>query len=118
MIIGHGIDLQNISAIENAYQRHHSFASRVLTKQEKEKFESLKGQRRMTYLAGRWAGKEALSKALGTGIGQLSFQDIEILNDDKGVPYFSKLNFDGKAHISISHSGDYVEASVILEDVR
>lgn len=117
MIIGHGIDLQEISAVEKAYERHERFAAKVLTAKELERFNELTGKRKMSYLAGRWAGKEAFSKAWGTGIGPVSFQDLEILSDDKGAPYFSQSPHKGRVWISISHSGNFVTASVILEEV-
>ena len=85
MIFGHGIDLQEISAVKKAYDRNPRFAKKVLTPKEWERFESLSGNRQMSYLAGRWAGKEAFSKAWGTGIGAVGFKDIEILTNDKGV---------------------------------
>lgn len=116
MIIGHGIDLQDISAIEKAYQRNPRFANRVLTEQEFAIFEQFPLKRKMSYLAGRWSAKEAFSKAMGTGIGKLGFQDIEILNDTKGRPILTKSPFEGTTFISISHSGQYVQASVILEE--
>ncbi len=117
MIRGHGIDLQAISAIAKAQDKHPRFAERVLTPGELAVFEQKPKQAQMAYLAGRWAAKEAFSKALGTGIGKtVGFQDLEILSDDKGAPYFSQLPYEGKAFISISHSGDFVQASVILEE--
>lgn len=116
MIIGHGIDLQEISAVKRAYDRNPHFAKKVLTPKEWERFESLSGSRQMSYLAGRWAGKEAFSKAWGTGIGAVGFKDIEILNNDKGAPVVTQSPFEGKVFISISHSGDFVQASVILEE--
>lgn len=72
--------------------------------------------------AGFWAVKEAVSKALGTGIGQeCSFFDIKIYKDNKGAP---KLSFSKKlvenfqlidANLSITHDGDYAIAVVILQ---
>ncbi|MGV3081976.1 holo-ACP synthase [Streptococcus dysgalactiae] len=116
MIVGHGIDLQDMSAVEKVYQRNPRFAQKVLTKQEMAVFEGYPYKRQISYLAGRWAGKEAFAKAMGTGIGQLTFQDIEILNDAKGRPLLTQSPFEGRVFISISHSGDYVQASVILEE--
>ena len=116
MIIGHGIDLQDIAAVQRAHERSSRFASKVLTFKELEIFTSLKGRRQVEYLAGRWAAKEAFSKAMGTGIGPVGFQDLEILNDAQGAPYFSKSPFSGKVWISISHKGDLVSTSVILEE--
>lgn len=116
MMIGHGIDLQEISAIEQAYQKRPNFAKKVLTDKELERFSSLTGKRQMEYLAGRWSAKEAFAKAMGTGIGQLGFQDIEIVNDAKGAPQLTCPQFSGKIWLSISHSANFVVASVVLEE--
>ena len=116
MIKGHGIDIQEIGAVKKAYEKRPRFADKVLTEKEKERFEGLAVKRQMEYLAGRWAAKEAFAKAMGTGIGPVTFHDLEILSDEKGAPYFSKSPFDGKVWISISHSGNLVSASVILEE--
>ncbi|MCK1235692.1 holo-ACP synthase [Streptococcus uberis] len=118
MIIGHGIDLQEISAVEKAYKRQPRFAQKVLTQKEFDIFEAYKGKRQISYLAGRWSAKEAFAKAMGTGIGNLSFQDIEVLSDEKGKPFINRSPFIGKAWISISHSGDFVQSSVILEEEK
>lgn len=118
MIIGHGIDLQEISAVEKAYKRQPRFAQKVLTQKEFDIFEAYKGKRQISYLAGRWSAKEAFAKAMGTGIGKLSFQDIEVLSDEKGKPFINRSPFTGKAWISISHSGDFVQSSVILEEEK
>lgn len=117
MIIGHGIDLQSIDAIEKAYVKNERFAQRILTDRELLLFDSKKSFRRqMEFLAGRWAAKEAFSKALGTGIGSLGFKDIEIVSDDRGAPMISKSPFEGRCFVSLSHSGNFVQASVILEE--
>ena len=116
MIVGHGIDIEALASIQNAVEKREGFARRVLTDKEMERFASLKGRRQIEYLAGRWSAKEAFSKALGTGIGKLGFQDLEILNNERGAPYFSKSPFSGKVWLSISHTDQFVTASVILEE--
>ena len=116
MIVGHGIDIEELASIQNAVEKREGFAQRVLTDKEMERFASLKGRRQVEYLAGRWSAKEAFSKAMGTGIGKLSFQDLEILNNERGTPYFSKSPFSGKVWLSISHTDQFVTASVILEE--
>lgn len=116
MIVGHGIDLQDIKAIERAREKHQGFSKKVLTAKEFERYQDLQGRRQLEYLAGRWAVKEAFSKALGVGIGIVGFQDIEVLNDRQGAPYIAKSPFSGKIWLSISHSGEFVQASVILEE--
>ena len=72
------------------------------------------------HLAGRFAAKEAVSKALGCGIGEISWQEIEILNDERGMPV---LRLHGKAaeracrmgltewSISITHLKEYAAAT-------
>ena len=107
MIKGHGIDIEEISSIQKVYEKNARFARKVLTAAEFDRFE---------YLAGRWSAKEAFSKAWGTGIGCVTFQDLEILNDEKGAPIFSKSPFSGKVWVSLSHTDNVVTASVILEE--
>ena len=116
MIVGHGIDIEALASIQNAVEKREGFAQRVLTEKEMERFSSLKGRRQFEYLAGRWSAKEAFSKAIGTGIGKLGFQDLEVLNNERGAPYFSKSPFSGKVWLSISHTDQFVTASVILEE--
>ena len=116
MIVGHGIDIEELASIQNAVEKREGFAQRVLTDKEMDRFASLKGRRQMEYLAGRWSAKEAFSKAMGTGIGKLGFQDLEVLNNERGAPYFSKSPFSGKVWLSISHTDQFVTASVILEE--
>ena len=116
MIVGHGIDIEALASIQNAVEKREGFAQRVLTNKEMERFASLKGRRQIEYLAGRWSAKEAFSKAMGTGIGKLGFQDLEVLNNERGAPYFSKSPFSGKVWLSISHTDQFVTASVILEE--
>lgn len=116
MIVGHGIDIEELASIQNAVEKREGFAQRVLTDKEMVRFASLKGRRQIEYLAGRWSAKEAFSKAMGTGIGKLGFQDLEVLNNERGAPYFSKSPFAGKVWLSISHTDQFVTASVILEE--
>ena len=116
MIVGHGIDIEALASIQHAVEKREGFAQRVLTDKELKRFASLKGRRQIEYLAGRWSAKEAFSKAMGTGIGKLSFQDLEVLNNERGAPYFSQAPFSGKIWLSISHTDQFVTASVILEE--
>ena len=116
MIVGHGIDIEALASIQNAVEKREGFAWHVLTDKEMERFASLKGRRQIEYLAGRWSAKEAFSKAMETGIGKLGFQDLEVLNNERGAPYFSKSPFSGKVWLSISHTDQFVTASVILEE--
>lgn len=115
MIKGIGIDIIELSRIGELISRQTKFADRILTPTEKQRFEDLPERRKVEFLAGRFAAKEAFAKAVGTGIGrELSFLDIEIAADDLGKPYF--VTPITKAHLSISHSRDYAVAQVIVEE--
>ena len=71
--------------------------------------------RKIEFLAGRFAAKEAFSKAYGTGIGNsFSFLDIQVENDEKGKPFFRYPQENG-VHLSITHSAEYAVAQVIIE---
>ncbi len=117
LIEGIGIDLVEIERIRDSFRRNERFAQRILTEKEQLYFYKLPTEKRkMEYLAGRFAGKEAFAKATGTGIGKLSFKDIEITHGDNGGP---KMKVKGyhmkKIFISISHSEAYATAQVIIE---
>lgn len=117
MITGIGVDIVEISRIQAAWDRKPSFAQRILTQSELAYFEKVTGRRKIEFLAGRFAGKEAYSKALGTGLGCLSFKDIEILFNDQGQPVLTAQPKDSRALISISHSRDLCLAQVLLQEV-
>ncbi|KOP79580.1 holo-ACP synthase [Cytobacillus solani] len=115
MISGIGIDIVELNRIRKIYLRQRKFVDRILTAKEKEIFNSLTEERQAEYLAGRFAAKEAFSKAVGTGLGgNLSFLDIEIEKDKKGKPFISKP-FNEGVHLSISHSKEYAVAQVVIE---
>ncbi|PKG23685.1 holo-ACP synthase [Niallia nealsonii] len=115
MISGIGIDIIELDRIKELIKRKQEFAERILTEKELINYKKLKGNRQIEYLAGRFAAKEAFSKAMGTGIGKnLSFQDIEVDKDAQGKPYIVKPVASG-VHISITHSRKYACAQVIIE---
>jgi holo-[acyl-carrier protein] synthase len=115
MIIGTGIDIVELRRIEQLLSRQPKFVDRILTEKEKEYFQLLNGKRKVEFIAGRFAVKEAYSKAVGTGIGkQVSFLDIEIINDERGKPVLYG-GMDHIIHVSISHSSDFAVAQVIIE---
>lgn len=110
-----GIDLLSIPRIRKAYQRQPRFGKRVLTPAELAQFQALSAPRCWEFLAGRFAAKEAYAKAYGTGLGQLSFQDLEVLNASSGQPEFTQHPFCGEALITIAHTAEYAVAQVLLE---
>lgn len=132
-IRGIGTDLVSVARIASALADHGDrFRARVLTPDERRDFSGKSAPERKTdaqvearWLAKRWAAKEAVAKAFGTGIGgELSFQDIVIGREPSGRP---TLSFRGKgvelarqrgvrrAHLSLSDEGDNALAFVILE---
>ena len=124
MIKGMGIDIAEVARIKRSVEKFkENFISRIFTEKEQQLAENRKDF--ATFYAGRWAAKEAISKALGCGIGeQCSFTDIEILNDASGKPEaelkgnaletFKKLNAEF-LHITISHEGKNAVAMAIIE---
>ena len=84
MIIGIGNDIIEIERIEKAILKE-GFKNKVYTQRELENIEK-RGNRTETY-AGIFSAKEAISKAIGTGVREFSLTDLEILNDDLGKPY-------------------------------
>ncbi len=115
MISGIGIDIIEIARIQELAAKQSKFVDRILTLNEKKKYDELPAGRKAEFLAGRFAAKEAFSKACGTGIGKkLSFQEIEIVNDESGKPFIKKPFSDG-VHLSISHSKEYAVAQVVIE---
>jgi holo-[acyl-carrier protein] synthase len=117
MIIGTGIDIVEIGRIRKLVESQPRFPDRVLTEREKDKYSSYNERRAIEFLAGRWAAKEAFSKAKGTGIGkELSFHDIEIESDPHGRPIVTRPFTEG-VHLSISHSEHYAIAQVVIEKI-
>lgn len=112
-----GIDLIKTSRMEHLMER---FGEKALLKfLSKDEISLVKNYKTA---AGFWAVKEAVSKALGTGIGsECSFHDIKILKTSKGAPYILlKQDFIEKfkiqdTSISITHDGEYAIAVVAIE---
>lgn len=125
MIYGIGIDSVDIRRIELIYdKRPEALINRILTPSERKQFNEIKKkQRKMEWLAGRFSAKEAMSKAIGSGIGKtFDFQDGEILNAPNAKPMFylsektkSLLPSDIKIHISITHTKTTASSMVTLD---
>lgn len=124
-ILGIGIDIIEIDRIEKVLNRTPRFLDRNFTEKEIEYFK--KNNLKSESIAGNFAAKEAISKAIGTGIRGFNLKDIEILRDDLGKPIVNKYNnlkeicikYSVKEiKVSISHSENYAVANsiVITED--
>ncbi len=108
-----GTDIISIKRVQNSlYRFGDRFLDRFLSKSEQNSLNSIES------IAGFWAAKEAISKALGCGIGEeLSFLDIEIKKTKKGEPFFEikRENFKIKSSsLSISHEREFAIAVVVL----
>lgn len=118
-----GTDIVNISRIEQVLARQgERFLSRILTLSEQEEYHRRGAP--VKFLANRFAGKEAIAKALGTGIARgVTFQGIEILPDEHGAPCaqlygvaLDKQQTLGAARvcISLADEKDYVVAFAVI----
>lgn len=114
-----GVDIIEISRFAEACNRHPRLITRLFTSRELEAADS----NRMVTLAAKFAGKEAVLKALGSGLRGLSWHDIEILNNNLGEPlvYLSeranKIVKDRGGYtvrVSLSHSRDNAVAVAFL----
>ncbi|MEG0255110.1 holo-ACP synthase [Vagococcus sp.] len=115
MITGIGVDIVELKRMKEVIERNPKFITRVLTDKELETFNQLGDKRKVEFLGGRFACKEAFSKAYGTGIGKVKLTDIEVLNEKNGKPFVSKSPFEGNVHVSISHTDSMAIAQIVLE---
>ena len=124
MIFGIGTDIVEIKRIETMTSLD-KFASKILSHNEKEFYDSLTNQKQIVYISKQFAAKEAIAKAIGTGIrNDTHFKNIEILRDKNGSPIFNALNKlekiisdlgITKTHVSLADERDYAIAIAVLE---
>ena len=124
MILGTGIDIIEVARIAASFEKFGDrFVNRILLPGEIAYCLSHKSPG--PFLAVRFAAKEAISKAFGTGIGaQLSWQDMEIRRKESGEPFVvlhgkGKKLFQARGAkqllISLSHTANYAAATAVLE---
>jgi holo-[acyl-carrier protein] synthase len=121
-LIGIGIDVVEVDRIADALERHgDAFRDRIFTESERAYCSSQK--RPALHYAARFAAKEAVAKAFGTGIGKdLGWLDMEIIRRPSGEPAL-ELSGTGKAYaeangiadvkISLTHARDYAAATAV-----
>ena len=121
-ILGHGVDLAECSRIAKVMANHRRrFLDRVLTPAEQERAGLYRNP--IPFITGRWAGKEAILKMIGTGWrGKISWTDMEILPNELGQPCVTltgetarlaaKLGIT-RVLLSITHTEHYAMASAI-----
>ncbi len=125
MILGTGIDLVEVARIRSSLEKFgERFLKRVLRPDEIAY--CLSHKEPAPFVAGRFAAKEAISKAFGTGIGrQLGWLDMEVRHKESGEPFV--LLHDGGlkllaerggriVHLSLTHTANHASAVAILED--
>ena len=123
MIFGIGIDVVENARVADAIRRHGDrFIQKIYHEGEAEYCRAMKDP--TPHFAARFAAKEAVSKALGTGFaGQFSWKDIEVRRKATGEPFI--VLHDGAAElakrlgiavvlISLSHSRDYAVANAVV----
>lgn len=124
MIIGVGIDLIEVDRIGRSLEKFgERFLNKILCKEEIAYCQSHRNP--APFVAARFAAKEAISKAFGTGIGsELGWLDVEVSHHPSGQPFFILhppaqilLNKTGgtKVHLSISHTEKHATAVAIIE---
>ena len=121
-IFGIGIDVVEVDRIASAIERlGEPFLAKLFTTRERDYCEAQK--KSALHYAARFAAKEAVSKALGTGIGgQAGWLDLEITRDPSGAPKlilqgnaaeFAKQHGITEIQISLTHARDYAAANAI-----
>jgi len=119
MEIRTGTDIIEIDRIKESIElTNGKFCEKVYTKNEIEYCES-KGRQKYQHYAARFAGKEAVFKAISKEINknEIVWKDIEILDDENGRPYVKIENFDideKNIDISLSHCKNYAIANVVM----
>lgn len=122
LIYGIGTDIVEIDRIRKALDKKERFLERFFSVKEQEMIRA-RGTRSVKMAAANFAGKEAVSKALGTGIGRnVRMEEIEILRKDTGAPFVRLLEGTsqyaescdvGEIHISLSDTDTLVVAYAV-----
>ena len=126
MIKGTGVDIVDLRRFQSMdSNRLERLAKRILTANELADYYSSIDSRKFIFLAKHWSIKESVAKSYGTGIaGIVVWKNIEISKSPLGQPQTSFINYLGKmaqnlrCHISVSHDGDYLISSAVLEYVH
>lgn len=124
MIYGIGTDMVRLSRIARACERHgNAFAQRLLTEREQQAYAT--SHQAIRFLAKRFAAKEAIAKALGTGLRHpVQLRQISVLPDPLGKPtvhaepalqaWLAERHII-RLHLSLSDEGDHILAFALAE---
>jgi holo-[acyl-carrier protein] synthase len=123
-VIGIGVDALEIERLRSAVTRTPALLPRLFTERERAASTSRCGDLRVGGLAGRFTVKEAVAKALGTGVCGFGFRDIEVLNDERGKPIvvlhggaarLAESLGATNVQVSITHSRELAVAQAVVE---
>ncbi len=127
MIINIGVDSADAARFKRLLaQNRDQLLTTLFSTEERAAMPALNDKREAGYMAGRWAAKEAVLKALGTGIGPVSLPEVGIFAYASGQPYivlYGKANVRSQElhinrwHLSITHVKETATAYVIAESV-
>jgi len=127
MLVGQGIDIVSVKRIEKLLKKYNKrFIERIFSHSEIKELEFNRHDKEINFLkfSNRFAAKEAVMKALGTGIRGVGWKDIEVSRERGKAPY---ITLTGRAKIraekmmlteinlSLSHSKEFAVASVVGE---
>jgi holo-[acyl-carrier protein] synthase len=125
-VVGVGIDVVEIARMRAALERTPNLLTRLFTDRERTACSDAGGRLRIPGLAARFAAKEAVAKALGTGIRGFSLLDIEVVTEESGRPTVmlharaaelaARLGV-GCIHVSLSTSADLAVANAVIESI-
>ncbi|MFC5651891.1 holo-ACP synthase [Paenibacillus solisilvae] len=130
MIVGIGHDITSLERVKKLLDGKAGprFITRILTAAEQHMAAAVNGSRRIEFVAGRFAVKEAVSKAFGCGLGsRLAFHDIEVIRDQAGKPVcrlsedaWERLGYSMNGtviHVTITHDHSLASAFVVVERI-
>ncbi len=122
MVYGIGTDIIEINRIKKVIERYPNLMNRLFSVEESEYYEYKRWNPQN--IAGGFAAKEAVFKAMGTGLSKFKWKEVEIIRDGNGRPYvrlngkvkdYADSNYIGLIHVSISHCKEYATATAIAE---
>lgn len=119
MILGIGIDLVQLRDIFTGGIEH--YKTLILNEEEIklcENIPSIEGQ--AMFIAGRYAAKEAVFKALRKYNMNIDYHDVSVLNQDDGFTYIKTdiLDTEGEIHLTMTHTDEYALAYVVIEEIK
>lgn len=122
MVYGIGTDIIEINRIKNVIERYPKLLNRLFSKEELEYYEYKNWNPQN--IAGGFSAKEAVFKAIGTGLSKFKWKEVEIMRDGSGRPYvrlngkvkdYADSNYIGLIHVSVSHCKLYAVATAVAE---